>query len=111
MFGFLKQKLSSFIRFTRDLNKNVFFTCLPKTTQDELNRRFILPDIPGSLASSIGQYFDFVFYLHMHKKDDQEIRALLTQNKDNILAKDRSGRLDMWEKPDLSLVIKKAFNE
>jgi hypothetical protein len=47
----------------------------------------------------------------MHKKDDQEIRALLTQNKDNILAKDRSGRLDMWEKPDLSLVIKKAFNE
>ena len=111
MFGALKKKLSGFIKYTRDLDKNIYFTALPKTTTDDVGRRFTNADIPGSLSSSLGQYFDFVFYLQIHKKDDENIRAFLTANRDGFLGKDRSGKLNEFEVADLGLVINKVFNK
>ena len=103
--------MTGFIKYTRDLNKNIYFAALPKTTTDDVGRRFTYADIPGSLSSSLGQYFDFVFYLQAYKKDDEDVRAFLTRNKDGLVAKDRSGNLDEWELPNLGAVMNKAFNK
>jgi len=110
MYGYYKQILTGFIKYVRDMDKNVFFTSLQKTDKDESGIRWNLPDIKGSLAYSANGYFDFVFNLQVVKKDDKDIRALLTQNRQGFTCKDRSGKLDEWEKPNLGSIIDKVFN-
>ncbi len=108
--GHYAQLMTKFIKFTRDWNKNVFFTCLEKTDKDETGRRFNLPDIPGSIARKIPAYMDFVFNLRVFEKGDEKVRALLTHASDGYVCKDRSGKLDGYEKPDLGEIITKVFN-
>jgi len=109
--GAYNELIVRFIKFTRDWNKNVFFTCLEKTDKDESGRRFNLPDLQGSISKKISAYMDFVFSLRIFEKDGQKVRALLTNATDGYICKDRSGLLDEYEKPDLSEIIGKIFKE
>jgi hypothetical protein len=93
------------------MNKNIFYTALEKVDKDELNRRFMLPDIVGSIAHKCPAYFDFVFNLRVFEKDNIKVRKLLTRAQDGYLCKDRSGELSEYEDANLGLIIKKVFNE
>jgi len=110
MWGRYSETVTAFIKYCRDMNKNVFFTALEKNTQDEVGRRFCLPEMQGSIASKCPAFFDFVFNLKIYKKEEEEVRALLTKNKETFICKDRSGKLNEYEKPDLQLIIDKVFN-
>ncbi len=107
VYGQHKEQLTSSIKYCRDMNKNIFFTCLVKTDNDGIGRKVHLPSVAGSLAEEMPKYFDFVFYLEVFEKDGQKKRALLTEKKPENKAKDRSGKLDEWEAPDLSNIINK----
>jgi|DEB0MinimDraft_10_1074344.scaffolds.fasta_scaffold00044_50 phage nucleotide-binding protein len=108
--GYFGDSLTKFIKFTRDLNKNVVFTCLEKTTEDNLGRRFNVPDVQGQLSKKLPAFFDFVFSLQVIEKEDGEkIRAFLTQPVEGYICKDRSGKLDLYEKPDFCEILKKVF--
>lgn len=111
VYGLLLEMVSAFIKFTRDMNKNVFFTALQKTSQDEYNRRYHVPDLVGSIASKCPQFFDFVFNYQMVRQDEQDTRFLVTQKTSNSLGKDRSGLLDLYEQPNLGLIINKIFGD
>jgi len=111
MYGYLLEVMTKFIKYCRDIDKNVFFTALQKTTQDDAGRRFHTPDLQGSIATKCGAFFDFVFNYQIIKKDDEMVRCLVTSGTDNTIAKDRSGVLDKFEKPDLGLIIDKVFTK
>lgn len=100
--------MTSIITKFRDLQKNVIFTCLSKVEKDENNRRFQDFSVYGSISAKLPQYFDEVFFLHSFKNDEGNIvRKIQTQNDNVVLSKDRSSKLDLFEEPNLNMIINK----
>ena len=65
--------------------------------------------MPGNkTGQSLPYYFDEVLALRVEKDADGVTQRALMCDSDGLwLAKDRSGKLDQWEAPDLSAIIKK----
>ena len=111
MYGLYGELIKKFIKFTRDMNKNIFYTSLEKIEKDEMGKRFSLPDIAGSIAQKCPALFDFVFHMKVFEREGEEVRVLITKKKDGSIAKDRSGKLDEYVKPDLGAIIDKVFKK
>jgi hypothetical protein len=104
--------MTTLIKGFRDLKSySVVFTCLPTVEKDEANRRFVGPAVAGtSLKERLTSYFDIVLYMTSQKTDEgAEYRCFITQPIDRYPAKDRSGRLNTIEKPDLSHIKNKIM--
>jgi phage nucleotide-binding protein len=110
LYGYQLEVMSRFIRYCRDMDKNIFFTALEKTTADEIGRRFKVPDLHGSISQKAAQYFDFVFNYQIVKIEEEEKRVLITGGHELAICKDRSGKLNKYCKPDLTEIINKVFN-
>jgi hypothetical protein len=65
--------------------------------------------MPGNkVAQSLPGYVDLVLYYHVGLNGDgKEIRKLLTQPTETTIAKDRSGKLDRLEDPDIAKIAAK----
>ena len=109
-YGLVQDLTKAFVKKTRDLNKNVFYTCLQKSEKDNVGRLYHRPDLVGSIRESIGAYFDFYFCLRIVVKNEKEVRVLQTQPHDGFEAKDRSGVLNIFESPDLGQIINRVFS-
>lgn len=110
-FGFVKEKTESFIKLCRDFKKNIILTALEKVEKNDVGRRYSCPQLIGQLSMNCPIFFDFVFNLQVITKNENKIRTLLTDAKDNILAKSRSQNLDEFEPADLSIIFKKLKGE
>lgn len=108
-YGAMADRIISIIRKFRDLPKHVYMSA--KVTKDKNEDGFLLysPSFPGNKTSeSVPYLFDEVLPLRVEKKDDgTTFRVLQTQPDGRWLAKDRSGKLDAWEAPDLGAIINK----
>jgi hypothetical protein len=105
MWGDYNDRMTVMIKAFRDIKYyNVVFTCLDAVEKDELNRRYVGPAIAGSqLKERLTSYFDEVLYMTTMKQEDgTEQRVFITQPYERYPAKDRSGKLDLIEKPDLA---------
>lgn len=105
-------KITNLIKAFRDLTDyNIYFTVLDKIT-DLYGTDVVSIDLKQkSLAKKLPQLFDEVFYMKVHTKEDgSKVRALCTNNSIIDFAKDRSGRLDEYEKPNLQDINNKIFN-
>lgn len=92
------------IKRFRDLSPyDVFITALDKVETDELNNRFVIPDLNGKVASQLVQFFDEVLYVT--NKDGK--RTILTGGHEKITAKDRSGKLNQFEELNLQTITRK----
>lgn len=111
VWGYVLEKMTIFIKFCRDLNKNTFFTCLEKTEKDEIGRRFRMPDLSGSVAHKLPAYFDFVLNLRTIEKNGEFERKLICIGDENQIAKSRSTKLQKYEEANLSMLIKKIQGE
>lgn len=109
MYGKLLESMTGFIKYCRDIDRNIFMTALQKTSQDEIGRRFHVPDLQGSISTKCAAYFDFVFNFQVMESNGESKRVLLTTKTDSIIAKDRSGKLDSYEEPNLTKIIEKVF--
>ena len=108
LWGEYSKRMRSLVKAFRDLPYNFVATGLVKVTQDELNRRFIGLDVAGKISGTIARDFDEVFYLSTQQKEDNNIeRIVVTFKTDQNMAKDRSSKLDMYEKRDLSVIASK----
>ena len=109
-YGNLQDIMSDLMRSFRDLpGRNVYFSAKQERVQDDNGRLLFGPSMPGQkLAQQIPYLFDEVFCYQM-VKDANGVpqRMLLTQPDGISVAKDRSGKLNAWEEPDLSAVIDK----
>lgn len=109
-YGNMQEIMAELMRNFRDLpGRNVYFSAKQERIQDESGRILYGPSMPGQkLAQQIPYLFDEVFCYQM-VKDQNGVpqRILLTQPDGISVAKDRSGKLDMWEEPNLGAIIEK----
>jgi hypothetical protein len=71
-----------------------------------------LRDLERQGSDGFPYLFDEVLALRVEKNDEgQTVRAIQTYADPSWTAKDRSGKLDMWEAPDLGAIIKKIRGE
>jgi phage nucleotide-binding protein len=108
-YGALQEQMGEIIRAFRNLPRHVYFTAKCEKQADETGRILYSPSMPGAkLGQQLPYFVDEVLALRVEK--DQEgvpRRALMCETDGLWQAKDRSGKLDAWEAPDLGLIIKK----
>lgn len=109
MWGEFSKKTRSIIKSFRDLpNYNVVFTALSIREKSEEGRFVTTLDLNGKIQHQITAFFDEVFYMTIATDaDGNDKRLLLTQNTENTVAKDRSGKLNKFEEPNLGLIARK----
>lgn len=106
----LGSKMVSIIRGFRDMTRhNIYVTAKCEKSQDESGRMLYAPSMPGNkLAQQLPYFFDEVLALRCEKNEEgQNVRFLQCQPDGLWAAKDRSGKLGMWEAPDLGAIINK----
>jgi phage nucleotide-binding protein len=113
LWGEYSKEMRSLVKAFRDLpGYNVVFTALTKIEKDENGRRFNAIDLNGKIAEQLPAYFDEVFFYHTYEDDSGETkRVLVTKANDKAVAKDRSGKLDKFEQPNLATIASKIKGE
>lgn len=119
MWGDYNQIMTDIIKRFRDMPRiNVVFTCLVAVDKDDVGRRYMVPDIPGSsLKTRLPSYFDEVFYLQRQEmviggdaeNPVTEDRLVFNVKEPAGLAKDRSGKLAGQEYPHLLICRNKIL--
>ena len=109
-YGAMQEQMADIIRAFRDLpGRHVYMSAKLEKTQDEMGRVLYAPSMPGNkTGQALPYFFDEVLALRVEKDGDGATQRALMCDSDGLwLAKDRSGKLDAWEAPDLSAVIAK----
>lgn len=109
-YGAMQEKMQDIIRDFRDIKgKHVYFTAKLEKQQDEMGRILYAPSMPGNKSGQqLPYFFDEVLALRVEKGEDgKPVRALMCESDGLWTAKDRSGKLDAWEAPDLGEIIRK----
>jgi len=109
-YGEMDVQLSEIIRAFRDLNMHVLMTAKLEKQQDEMGRMLYFPSLPGNkTAQKLPYFFDEVLALRIEKDEEGKTQRALMCDSDGLwLAKDRSGKLETWEAPDLGEIIAKV---
>jgi phage nucleotide-binding protein len=113
-YGAMQEQMADIIRSFRDLpGKHVYMSAKLEKTQDELGRVLYSPSMPGNkTGQALPYFFDEVLALRVEKDADGVTQRALMCDSDGLwLAKDRSGKLDVWEAPDLGAIIDKIQGE
>ena len=106
----MQEQMADIIRAFRDLPaKHVYMSAKLEKTQDEMGRILYAPSMPGNkTGQSLPYFFDEVLALRVEKDAEGATQRALMCDSDGLwLAKDRSGKLDAWEAPDLTVIINK----
>lgn len=109
-YGAMQEQMADIIRAFRDLSgKHVYMSAKLEKTQDEMGRVLYAPSMPGNkTGQSLPYFFDEVLALRVEKDvEGNTRRALMTDGDGLWLAKDRSGKLEVWEDADLGDIIRK----
>jgi len=112
LWGDYADKIGQLVRAYRDLSAyNVVFTCLDSVDKDDLNRRFIGPQMAGSsVKEKLASWFDEVFYMiSLPDAEGKEKRCFVTQPWTCYPGKDRSGKLAVVEHPHLGQIKQKIL--
>jgi len=112
MYGENNKRLKSLVKSFRDLPYyNVVMTALPSTEKDENGCRFQGISVVGRLKEEIPAFFDEVLYLAVVEKDDEQKRVLYCTKEERLVSKDRSGKLNRTEEPNLGTIAQKIKGE
>jgi phage nucleotide-binding protein len=109
-YGAMQEQMADIIRAFRDLpDRHVYMSAKLEKTQDEMGRVLYSPSMPGNkTGQALPYFFDEVLALRVEKDAEGNTQRALMCDSDGLwLAKDRSGKLDTWEAPDLSAIIAK----
>ena len=109
-YGAMQEQMADIIRAFRDLpGRHVYMSAKLEKTQDEMGRVLYAPSMPGNkTGQALPYFFDEVLALRVEKDSENNTQRALMCDSDGLwLAKDRSGKLDAWETPDLGAVIAK----
>jgi len=113
-YGAMQEAMAHIIRAFRDLpGKHVYMSAKLDKSQDEMGRVMYAPSMPGQKSGQqLPYFFDEVLALRV-EKDAEGVpqRGLMCDGDGLWLAKDRSGRLDAWEAPNLGALITKIEGE
>lgn len=104
-YGEMQDKMAEQIRKFRDITTHhVYFSAQMEKSTDELGSVSYAPSMPGQkFQQKLPFFFDEVLAFRIENGH----RAILTASDGVWSAGDRSGRLNLWEPPDLGAIIKK----
>lgn len=108
-YGEMQTTMAEVIRSFRDLPLNVLMTAKLDKAQDEMGRMLYSPSMPGNkTGQALPYFFDIVAAVRVEKDAEGVTQRALMCDSDGLWqAKDRSGKLDAWEAPDLGAIIRK----
>ena len=109
-YGAMQEQMADIIRAFRDLpGRHVYMSAKLEKTQDEMGRVLYAPSMPGNkTGQALPYFFDEVLALRVEKDGEGVTQRALMCDSDGLwLAKDRSGKLEAWEAPDLGGIITK----
>jgi phage nucleotide-binding protein len=109
-YGAMQETMADLIRSFRDLpERHVYMSAKLEKTQDEMGRVLYAPSMPGNkTGQALPYFFDEVLALRVEKDSEGNTQRALMCDSDGLwLAKDRSGKLETWESPDLGAIIRK----
>ncbi len=109
-YGSMQEQMADIIRAFRDLpGRHVYMSAKLEKTQDEMGRVLYAPSMPGNkTGQALPYFFDEVLALRVEKDSEGGTQRALMCDSDGLwLAKDRSGKLEAWEAPDLGAIISK----
>lgn len=108
-YGELSDTMHKVVRTFRDLPMHVYMSAKQQRAQDIDGRIMRCPSMPGKqLTHGLAYHFDEVFaYCTATQEDGTIARWLQTANDGMHEAKDRSGKLDASEWPDLGKIVAK----
>jgi phage nucleotide-binding protein len=113
-YGAMQEQMADIIRAFRDLpGRHVYMSAKLEKTQDEMGRVLYAPSMPGNkTGQALPYFFDEVLALRVEKDGEGVTQRALMCDSDGLwLAKDRSGKLESWEAPDLGAIISKMGNK
>jgi phage nucleotide-binding protein len=101
--GKVKDEFRAMIKWARDLNKHIVLVAHVDEKQDDdhLVKR---PLIATKISDEIIAMVDIVGYLDMTTVDGEDKRVLRVEPTERIYAKDRTGTLDKFVKPEFSYI-------
>ena len=108
-YGAMQEQMTDLIRAFRDLPMHVLMTAKLEKTQDENGKLLWSPSMPGNkIGQQLPYFFDEVLAMRIEVNSDGVAwHGLKCKGDNSWLAKDRSGKLDEWEEPNLSKIIAK----
>lgn len=109
-YGEMQDQVNSIIRNFRDIpGKHVYMSAKLEKAKDEQGRLLYYPSMPGNKSSQgLPYFFDEVLAFRVEKDNEgNSHRMLLTEGDGLWIAKDRSGKLNSWEHPNLGEIINK----
>ena len=98
----------------RDLPRNIYMTCKMERQKDEFSGGVLCyPSMPGSkLGQALPYLFDIVVAMRVEKNEEGVLQHMFQTSSDvKYYAKDRSGRLAQFEKPNLAAIRAKVLGE
>lgn len=103
MWGEYNQLMTDVIKAFRDMTDfNVVFTCLEGREKDGEGIPRLVPDVAGTgVKNRLVSYFDEVLYMQSIRGQDGKSQTWFSTAQPIGMAKDRSGRLDAYEIPNL----------
>lgn len=112
-YGEMQDVVTRLVRSFRDLPLHVYFSAKAERIQDDSGSLLYVPSMPGNkVGQALPYFFDEVLAMRIMKnKDGEDVRVLQTSSDNHYTAKDRSGALDKWERPDLGAIIQKIRGE
>jgi hypothetical protein len=113
-YGEMQDKMQKLIRNFRDIEgRHIYFSAKLERQEDDHKVVTYQPSMPGrQVGPALPYMFDEVFALRAEDDAEGQIqRWLQTQPDKQYTAKDRSGRLDRFETPNLSAIINKIIEE
>ena len=111
-YGEVQESVTNVMRAFRDLQMHVMFIC----KEDKVNNDGVFEQAPKMVGTKLGQsityFFDEVLALRVIEDADAEgnpvqARWLQTRIGQGYVAKDRSGKLEAFEEPNLTKLIEK----
>ena len=111
-YGNVQESVTNLMRAFRDLNMHVLFLCKEDVVNDDGVLRHAPKMVGTKLGESITYFFDEVLALRIIEDQDEDgknvqTRWLQTTYGQGYKAKDRSGKLEAFEKPNITALIEK----
>lgn len=115
-YGALIDTMTGLVRAFRDLpGRSIYMSAKLERVRDEASGAMLYgPSMPGSkLGPAMPYFFDLVMAMRVHRDGETGIeeRALQTARDAQYEAKDRSGKLDAWEAPNLGEIAEKILGK
>lgn len=111
-YGKMNDVMTEVIRNFRDLKgKNVYFSAKLLRLEDNMGVTSFVPSMPGKqVLSGMPYFFDLVAPIKIGQlKNGKKYKYLQTEADFQYEAKDRSGKLNLIEKPDLTHIFNKIL--